>query len=63
MRAPAYSVVETVGPPHARKFTVEAVWETGKTRAAGSTIKAAEMKAAEEALRKLDPAKLEDART
>lgn len=54
MRAPAYTVIETTGPPHSRKFTVEAVWETGKTRAVGKTIKAAEMKAAEGALGLLD---------
>ena len=63
MRAPSYSVIETTGPPHSRKFTVEAVWETGTTRAMGKTIKAAEMKAAEEALGHLDQQKPSQSRT
>jgi ribonuclease-3 len=63
MRAPAYSVIETSGPPHSRRFTVEAVWETGQTRAAGKTIKAAEMKAAAEALQQLEKQKEEQPRT
>lgn len=50
MSAPAYSVVSTDGPPHERTFLVEAVWATGKSRGEGTSIKAAEMKAAQEAL-------------
>ncbi|HTH51518.1 MAG TPA: ribonuclease III [Pyrinomonadaceae bacterium] len=48
--APTYKVVKTDGPPHAREFTVQASWETGKTTGRGSSIKAAEMMAAEEAI-------------
>lgn len=48
--APTYSVVETAGPPHAREFLVETIWKTGKARGRGSSIKAAEMMAAAEAL-------------
>jgi ribonuclease-3 len=48
--APTYSVVKTEGPPHAREFTVEATWESGKTQGHGSSIKAAEMMAAEKAI-------------
>lgn len=50
MQPPTYKVIETKGPPHARCFVVEAVWETGRTSAEGKTIKAAEMLAAEEAI-------------
>jgi len=50
MSAPSYSVVSTEGPPHERTFVVEAVWATGNSRGEGSSIKAAEMKAAEQAL-------------
>ena len=48
--APSYSVVETAGPPHAREFLVETTWKTGKARGRGTSIKAAEMMAAAEAL-------------
>jgi ribonuclease-3 len=48
--APSYKVVKTEGPPHAREFTVEASWGSGKTSGRGSSIKAAEMVAAEEAI-------------
>jgi ribonuclease-3 len=48
--APVYNVIETDGPPHARQFLVEATWQTGKARGRGSSIKAAEMMAAAEAL-------------
>jgi len=40
---PVYSVIKTDGPPHARRFTVEAAWASGKTRGHGPSIKAAEM--------------------
>lgn len=51
--APSYNVVKTDGPPHARRFSVEAVWNSGKARGDGNSIKAAEMMAAAEALREL----------
>lgn len=49
--APRYNVIRMEGPPHARRFSVEAVWETGRTQGVGHSIKSAEMMAAEEALR------------
>jgi len=49
--APSYDVVKTDGPPHAREFTVEAKWDSGTTRGYGSSIKAAEMRAAEQAIK------------
>jgi ribonuclease III len=52
--APTYSVIKVDGPPHEREFHVEAVWETGKVRGKGSSIKAAEMMAANLALKKLN---------
>ena len=55
MSAPSYSVVKTDGPPHDRKFSVEAVWHTGKARGTGNSIKLAEMMAAAEALTMLKP--------
>lgn len=51
--APSYNVTKTEGPPHARIFSVEAVWQTGKARGKGNSIKAAEMMAAAEALQML----------
>lgn len=48
--APRYAVVEMVGPPHRRVFHVEVSWQGGSARAEGSTIKAAEMSAAKNAL-------------
>jgi ribonuclease-3 len=56
LSAPVYSVVETNGPPHERKFLVEAVWENGSVRGQGTSIKAAEMMAANLALKKLNKA-------
>jgi ribonuclease III len=53
---PHYEVVETEGPPHARTFHVEAVWEETRVRGRGRTIKAAEMDAACHALELLDGA-------
>jgi ribonuclease-3 len=52
-KAPAYNVIKTDGPPHAREFTVEAVWDTGRTEGNGPSIKAAEMMAAERAIKEL----------
>ena len=54
LHAPSYNLVKTDGPPHERKFFVEAVWETGKVSGSGSSIKAAEMMAANLALKKLN---------
>ena len=54
LAAPAYSVLKTAGPPHARTFTVEAKWEDGKARGTGTSIKSAEMAAAKSALKKLE---------
>jgi len=54
--APVYNVVKVDGPPHEREFLVEAVWETGKVRGQGASIKAAEMMAANLALQKLNKA-------
>ena len=53
--APSYTVIQTDGPPHARVFSVEATWATGKARGHGNSIKSAEMMAAAEALDKLRP--------
>lgn len=50
LAAPSYNVINTEGPPHDRKFSVEATWATGKTRGTGNSIKSAEMMAAAEAL-------------
>ncbi|MGI8788551.1 MAG: ribonuclease III [Pyrinomonadaceae bacterium] len=58
--APIYSVVKIEGPPHEREFLVEAVWETGAVRGKGSSIKSAEMKAANLALKKLNKGKPKD---
>lgn len=49
-QAPAYKVIKTDGPPHEREFTVEATWDSGSTQGSGTSIKAAEMMAAEEAI-------------
>lgn len=51
--APKYVVIRTVGPPHRRTFHVEVRWQDGKARAEGTTIKAAEMSAAQKALKQL----------
>lgn len=53
LSAPSYVVIATDGPPHSRRFSVEATWAGGKSRGRGSSIKAAEMMAASEALRML----------
>ncbi|HEX8685295.1 MAG TPA: ribonuclease III [Pyrinomonadaceae bacterium] len=53
--SPAYEVVETEGPPHARTFHVEAVFDGQRVRGQGQTIKAAEMDAACRALEMLGP--------
>ncbi len=56
--APIYSVVQIDGPPHERQFLVEAVWETGAVRGTGTSIKSAEMMAANLALKTLNKTKL-----
>lgn len=51
LAAPTYHVIKTEGPPHDRMFYVEALWQDGKARGEGNSIKAAEMMAAAEALK------------
>lgn len=51
--APSYSVVKTSGPPHNRVFHVEAAWDAGAVRGKGTSIKQAEMMAANLALKQL----------
>ena len=53
--SPTYEVIETEGPPHARTFHVEAVFDGERVRGAGRTIKAAEMDAACRALELIGP--------
>ena len=48
--APRYTVVETLGPPHRRRFHVELSWDGGSSRGEGRSIKAAEVAAAKNAL-------------
>ena len=55
LSAPTYTIEKTEGPPHARIFSVEAVWNTGKAHGHGNSIKSAEMMAAAEALNMLNP--------
>ena len=47
---PRYTVVEMAGPPHKRVFHVELVWDRGRVRAQGRSIKSAEAAAAQQAL-------------
>ena len=51
--APQYTVVETLGPPHRRRFHVELTWNGGSARGEGNTIKAAEAAAAQAALEQM----------
>ena len=51
---PEYRVVKTEGMPHERKFSVEAVWETGTSSGEGTSIKGAEMMAAKRAVESLN---------
>ncbi|MFL6255704.1 MAG: ribonuclease III [Pyrinomonadaceae bacterium] len=53
--SPIYELVETEGPPHARMFHVEAVFDGERVRGQGRTIKAAEMDAACRALELIGP--------
>lgn len=50
---PVYSVVKTEGPPHKRTFLVQAAWDNDSVEAEGTSIKSAEMSAANLALKKL----------
>ena len=52
--APQYAVVETLGPPHQRRFHVELKWNGGSARGEGNTIKAAEAAAAQLALEQME---------
>jgi ribonuclease-3 len=53
--SPTYELVETEGPPHARTFHVEALFDGERVRGRGQTIKAAEMDAASRALELIGP--------
>jgi ribonuclease-3 len=53
--SPAYELIETEGPPHARTFHVEVVFDGERVRGRGLTIKAAEMDAARRALELIGP--------
>lgn len=57
LTAPTYNVIKTEGPPHHRTFFVEAVWENGKVQGEGSSIKSAEMMAANLVLQELENSK------
>lgn len=57
LSAPIYSLVKTEGLPHARTFFVEAAWGEGKSKGSGTSIKSAEMMAANEALKSLQKKK------
>lgn len=54
MAAPTYTLVSTEGQPHDRTFFVEATWAEGKSEGSGRSIKAAEMMAANEALKVIE---------
>lgn len=56
LSAPKYNLIKTEGLPHARTFSVEAVWAGGKAAGSGRSIKSAEMMAASKALRMIEPA-------
>ena len=56
-RTAKYHLVKTDGPPHARTFYVEVLWNGGKANGEGTSIKSAEMMAAAEALEILSEAK------
>lgn len=58
--APVYKLVKTEGPDHKPTFFVEAVWDNNRVEAKGASIKTAEMKAADLALKKLKKEKKAD---
>jgi len=60
---PRYEVVETLGPPHARTFRVEAVWGDERVGGEGMTIKAAETAAARRALELMGTPSKDEAET
>lgn len=51
LTAPRYNLLKTDGQPHDRTFFVEAIWEGGRSEGSGRSLKAAEMNAAEAALK------------
>ena len=58
---PHYDLVETLGPPHARTFHVEVVFDDERVRGEGETIKSAETDAAHRALELLSaPSRVEE---
>src|SRR5438477_2053320 len=58
---PHYDLVETLGPPHARTFHVEVVFDDERVRGEGETIKSAETDAAHRALELLSaPSQMEE---
>lgn len=61
--APVYTVVKTAGPPHSRVFHVEAVWDGGTVRGKGTSIKQAEMMAANLALKQIKKEKKSEKQT
>ena len=63
LSAPTYSLIRTEGQPHERTFYVEASWETGSAEGQGSSIKAAEMMAANAALKALQEERSVEAET
>lgn len=50
---PTYEVISTEGPPHDRTFHVEVRWGESAVKGSGTTIKAAEMEAAHQALEQI----------
>jgi ribonuclease-3 len=54
-RTAEYHLIRSEGPPHSRRFFVEVSWADGRAKGEGNSIKAAEMKAAEQALAELKP--------
>jgi ribonuclease-3 len=56
-RTAEYHLIKSEGPPHSRKFFVEVIWEEGRAKGEGNSIKAAEMQAAEKALGAMQPIK------
>ena len=57
---PHYDLVETLGPPHARTFHVEVVFDDERVHGEGETIKSAETDAARRALELLDATREEE---
>ncbi|MBA2378158.1 MAG: ribonuclease III [Blastocatellia bacterium] len=53
LSAPVYKLLRSEGQPHERQYFVEVKWNSGSAAGTGTSIKAAEMMAASEALRKI----------